>query len=151
MPIGNPILRQRITMKPIEIVVIIAAVAIVAGVIIASVVRKLKGKPSLASDCSCCSRQGKCNGSCSQADKNVDWSELVKQRKAQLEAQKARDGASDACKCESAPDACSCESAPDVCSCESAPDVCECNCMPKACECDNQASKDGDQALQKTE
>lgn len=129
-------------MKPIEIVVIIAAVAIVAGVIIASVVRKLKGKPSLASDCSCCSRQGKCNGSCSQADKNVDWSELVKQRKAQLEAQKARDGASDACKCESAPDACSCESAPDVC---------ECNCMPKACECDNQASKDGEQALQKTE
>lgn len=129
-------------MKPIEIVVIIAAVAIVAGVIIASVVRKLKGKPSLASDCSCCSRQGKCNGSCSQADKNVDWSELVKQRKAQLEAQKARDGASDACKCESAPDACSCESAPDVC---------ECNCMPKACECDNQASKDGDQALPKTE
>lgn len=120
-------------MKPIEIVVIIAAVAIVAGVIIASVVRKLKGKPSLASDCSCCSRQGKCNGSCSQADKNVDWSELVKQRKAQLEAPKARDGASDACKCESAPDACSCESA------------------SKACECDNQASKDGEQALQKTE
>ncbi len=129
-------------MKPIEIVVIIAAVAIVAGVIIASVVRKLKGKPSLASDCSCCSRQGKCNGSCSQADKNVDWSELVKQRKAQLEAQKARDGVSDACKCDSAPDACSCESASKAC---------ECNCVPKACECDNQASKDGEQALQKTE
>lgn len=129
-------------MKPIEIVVIIAAVAIVAGVIIASVVRKLKGKPSLASDCSCCSRHGKCNGSCSQADKNVDWSELVKQRKAQLEAQKARDGASDACKCGSAPDACSCESASKAC---------ECNCVPKACECDNQASKDGEQALQKTE
>ena len=120
-------------MKPIEIVVIIAAVAIVAGVIIASVVRKLKGKPSLASDCSCCSRQGKCNGSCSQADKNVDWSELVKQRKAQLEAQKARDGVSDACKCDSASKAC------------------QCNCAPKACECDNQASKDGDQALPKTE
>ncbi len=129
-------------MKPIEIVVIIAAVAIVAGVIIASVVRKLKGKPSLASDCSCCSRQGKCNGSCSQADKNGDWSELVKQRKAQLEAQKARDGANDACKCGSASNACSCESAPDACSCESA---------SKACECDNQASKDGEQALQKTE
>ncbi len=142
MPIGNPILRQRITMKPIEIVVIIAAVAIVAGVIIASVVRKLKGKPSLASDCSCCSRQGKCNGSCSQADKNVDWSELVKQRKAQLEAQKARDGASDACECDSTTDACSCDSAPKAC---------ECNCAPKACECDNQASKDGDQALPKTE
>ena len=129
-------------MKPIEIVVIIAAVAIVAGVIIASVVRKLKGKPSLASDCSCCSRQGKCNGSCSQADKNVDWSELVKQRKAQLEAQKARDGASDACECDSTTDACSCDSAPKAC---------ECNCAPKACECDNQASKDGDQALPKTE
>lgn len=129
-------------MKPIEIVVIIAAVAIVAGVIIASVVRKLKGKPSLASDCSCCSRQGKCNGSCSQADKNVDWSELVKQRKAQLEAQKARDGVNDACKCDSAPDACSCESASKAC---------ECNCAPKACECDNQASKDGEQALPKTE
>ena len=129
-------------MKPIEIVVIIAAVAIVAGVIIASVVRKLKGKPSLASDCSCCSRQGKCNGSCSQADKNVDWSELVKQRKAQLEAQKARDGVSDACKCDSAPDACSCESESKAC---------ECDCAAKACKCDNQASKDGKQALQKTE
>lgn len=129
-------------MKPIEIVVIIAAVAIVAGVIIASVVRKLKGKPSLASDCSCCSRQGKCNGSCSQADKNVDWSELVKQRKAQLEAQKAHDSVSDACNCDSAPDACNCESMSKAC---------ECNCEPKACECDGQASKDGDQTLQKTE
>ena len=51
-------------MKPIEIIVIIAAVAIVAGVIIASIVRKLKGKPSLGSDCAGCSHAGQCNGKC---------------------------------------------------------------------------------------
>ncbi len=79
-------------MKPIEIIVIIAAVAIVAGVIIASIVRKLKGKPSLGSDCAGCSHAGQCNGKCYSNQGNVDWTELVKQRKAELEAQKAQDG-----------------------------------------------------------
>lgn len=79
-------------MKPIEIIVIIAAVAIVAGVIIASIVRKLKGKPSLGSDCAGCSHAGQCNGKCCSTQGNVDWTELVKQRKAELEAQKAQDG-----------------------------------------------------------
>lgn len=79
-------------MKPIEIIVIIAAVAIVAGVIIASIVRKLKGKPFLGSDCAGCSHAGQCNGKCCSNQGNVDWTELVKQRKAELEAQKAQDG-----------------------------------------------------------
>lgn len=79
-------------MKPIEIIVIIAAVAIVAGVIIASIVRKLKGKPSLGSDCAGCSHAGQCNGKCCSNQGNVDWTELVKQRKAELKAQKAQDG-----------------------------------------------------------
>ena len=79
-------------MKPIEIIVIIAAVAIVVGVIIASIVRKLKGKPSLGSDCAGCSHAGQCNGKCCSNQGNVDWTELVKQRKAELEAQKAQDG-----------------------------------------------------------
>lgn len=79
-------------MKPIEIIVIIAAVAIVAGVIIASIVRKLKGKPSLGSDCAGCSHAGQCNGKCCSNQGNVDWTELVKQRKAELEAQKAQNG-----------------------------------------------------------
>lgn len=79
-------------MKPIEIIVIIAAVAIVAGVIIASIVRKLKGKPSLGSDCAGCSHAGQCNGKYCSNQGNVDWTELVKQRKAELEAQKAQDG-----------------------------------------------------------
>jgi len=79
-------------MKPIEIIVIIAAVAIVAGVIIASIVRKLKGKPSLGSDCAGCSHAGQCNGKCCSNQGNVDWTELVKQRKAEFEAQKAQDG-----------------------------------------------------------
>ena len=79
-------------MKPIEIIVIIAAVAIVAGVIIASIVRKLKGKPSLGSDCAGCSHAGQCTGKCCSNQGNVDWTELVKQRKAELEAQKAQDG-----------------------------------------------------------
>ncbi|UKI21220.1 MAG: FeoB-associated Cys-rich membrane protein [Christensenella sp.] len=79
-------------MKPIEIIVILAAVAIVAGVIIASIVRKLKGKPSLGSDCAGCSHAGQCNGKCCSNQGNVDWTELVKQRKAELEAQKAQDG-----------------------------------------------------------
>lgn len=77
-------------MHPIGIVTIVVAVAIVAGVIIASIVRKAKGKPSLGSDCAGCSHAGKCNGHCNSQDKDVDWTELVKQRKAELEAQRLK-------------------------------------------------------------
>lgn len=77
-------------MHPIGIVTIVVAVAIVAGVIIASIVRKAKGKPSLGSDCAGCSHAGKCNGQCNLQDKDVDWTELVKQRKAELEAQRLK-------------------------------------------------------------
>lgn len=88
-------------MGPIEIVTIIAAVAIVVGVAIASIVRKVKGKPSMGCDCAGCAHQAKCNGNCcSQQD--VDLTELVKQRKQELEAQNAQDGksAEEHCGCE---------------------------------------------------
>lgn len=78
-------------MHPIGIVTIVVAVAIVAGVIIASIVRKAKGKPSLGSDCAGCSHAGQCNGHCCSQDKNVDWTELVKQRKAELEARREKE------------------------------------------------------------
>lgn len=84
-------------MHPIGIVTIVVAVAIVAGVIIASIVRKAKGKPSLGSDCAGCSHAGQCNGHCCSQDKDIDWTELVKQRKAELEAlrEKEANGAQD--------------------------------------------------------
>ena len=78
-------------MHPIGIVTIVVAVAIVAGVIIASIVRKAKGKPSLGSDCAGCSHAGQCKGHCCSQDKNVDWTELVKQRKAELEARREKE------------------------------------------------------------
>ncbi len=78
-------------MHPIGIVTIVVAVAIVAGVIIASIVRKAKGKPSLGSDCAGCSHAGQCNGHCCSQDKDVDWTELVKQRKAELEAKREKE------------------------------------------------------------
>lgn len=74
-------------MHPVGIVTIIVAVAIVAGVIIASIVRKVKGKPSLGSDCAGCSHAGQCNGHCC-SDQKVDWSELVAKRKEELKKQK---------------------------------------------------------------
>ena len=77
-------------MHPIGIVTIVVAVAIVAGVIVASIVRKAKGKPSLGSDCAGCSHAGKCNGHCCSQDKDVDWTELVKKRKAELEAEREK-------------------------------------------------------------
>ncbi len=77
-------------MHPIGIVTIVVAVAIVVGVIVASIVRKAKGKPSLGSDCAGCSHAGQCNGHC-QSDKDVDWSELVKKRKAELEAEREKE------------------------------------------------------------
>ena len=76
-------------MHPVGIVTIVVAVAIVVGVVIASVVRKAKGKPSLGSDCAGCSHAGQCNGHCCNQDQNVDWSELVAKRKEELRKQKA--------------------------------------------------------------
>lgn len=76
-------------MHPVEIVTIVVAVAIVVGVAVASIVRKLKGKPSLGSDCAGCSHQGQCNGHCCNQDQNVDWSELVAKRKEELRQKKA--------------------------------------------------------------
>lgn len=75
-------------MHPIGIVTIVVAVAIVVGVAVASIVRKLKGKPSLGSDCAGCSHAGQCNGHCCNQDQNVDWSELVAKRKEELRKQK---------------------------------------------------------------
>lgn len=51
-------------MKPIEIIVIIASAAIVAGVIIAAIVRKVKGKKSCdcgSAGCSSCPYSANCN------------------------------------------------------------------------------------------
>lgn len=76
-------------MHPVGIVTIVVAVAIVVGVVISSVVRKAKGKPSLGSDCAGCSHAGQCNGHCCNQDQNVDWSELVAKRKEELRKQKA--------------------------------------------------------------
>ena len=76
-------------MHPIGIATIVVAVAIVVGVAIASIVRKVKGKPSLGSDCAGCSHAGQCNGHCCNQDQNVDWSELVAKRKEELKKQKA--------------------------------------------------------------
>ena len=42
------------------------------------------------SDCAGCSHAGKCNGHCCSQDKDVDWTELVKKRKAELEAEREK-------------------------------------------------------------
>lgn len=80
-------------MHPVGIVTIVVAVAIVVGVVIASVVRKAKGKPSLGSDCAGCSHAGQCNGHCCNQDQNVDWSELVAKRKEELRKKKESEDA----------------------------------------------------------
>ena len=82
-------------MHPIGIVTIVVAVAIVVGVAVASIVRKLKGKPSLGSDCAGCSHAGQCNGHCCNQDQNVGWSELVAKRKEELRQQKEKSENSD--------------------------------------------------------
>ncbi len=64
-------------MGPVEIVVIIAAIAIVLGVVIAAIVRKAKGKPSLSSDCCGCPYADKCQSchGCSAQDDSQNKSE----------------------------------------------------------------------------
>lgn len=51
-----------------EIVTIIFAVAVVAAVVVGSIIRKKKGKLSCCSDCSCCPYHTSCQ-SCRPADK----------------------------------------------------------------------------------
>lgn len=46
-----------------EIVIIALACAIVLGVVIGAIVRKIKGKPSLSSDCCGCPYADKCKDS----------------------------------------------------------------------------------------
>ena len=47
-------------MQPIEIIVIVACVLIVGGVIVTSIVNKMKGKTSCGCDCSKCSGCSTC-------------------------------------------------------------------------------------------
>ncbi len=65
-------------MGPIEITVIVLVAAFVLAMIIAMIVRKLKGKPSLSSDCGCCPYSGECHGAC----KGEDVSDIVAEAKA---------------------------------------------------------------------
>lgn len=84
-------------MKPIEIITIVACVAIVVGVIVASIVRKLKGKPSMGCDCAGCAHAKECNGACCvSSGEKVDWSELVEKRKQELQNNKT----DEVCTCE---------------------------------------------------
>lgn len=99
-------------MKPIEIITIVACVAIVLGVIIASIVRKVKGKPSLGCDCAGCAHAKECNGNCACSG-NIDINELIAKRKQELAEQNGE---------------CTCESG------NSSEQTCEC-----CCHCDSQA------------
>lgn len=86
-------------MGAIEIITIIVAVGIVLGVAIASIVRKIKGKPSIGCDCAGCAHAKECSGNCScSQDSSVDWKELVQKRKEELENQ-AKSEDTDTCEC----------------------------------------------------
>ncbi len=57
-------------MQPIEIIVIIACVVIVAGVIAKSIINKKKGKTSCGCDCSKCSGCSTCKVEPNKEDTN---------------------------------------------------------------------------------
>ncbi|MBQ7235682.1 MAG: FeoB-associated Cys-rich membrane protein [Clostridia bacterium] len=57
-------------MQPIEIIVIIACVVIVAGVIVKSIIDKKKGKTSCGCDCSKCSGCSSCKVRTNKEDTN---------------------------------------------------------------------------------
>lgn len=81
-------------MGPIEITVIVLVAAFVLAMIIAMTVRKLKGKPSLGSDCGCCPYGGNCNGACKGKDGKEDVSDIVaevKARQAEARASQEKD------------------------------------------------------------
>lgn len=61
-------------MGAFEIITIIAAVLIVVAVVVTAVVRKLKGKPSLGSECCGCPYSKGCKGTChcSTTNDNID-------------------------------------------------------------------------------
>lgn len=87
-------------MGAIGIITIIVAVGIVLGVAIASIVRKVKGKPSLGCDCAGCAHAKECSGNCSccSQEGSADWKELVENRKQELENQ-SQSNEDDTCEC----------------------------------------------------
>ncbi len=81
-------------MGTVEIIVIVLVSAFVLAMVVAMVVRKLKGKPSLGSDCGCCPYSGKCNCSCHGEE---DISDIVAAAKeAQGETSQSRSGGQEA-------------------------------------------------------
>ena len=74
-------------MGPIEITVIVLVSAFVVAMIVTMIARKLKGKPSLGSDCGCCPYGGNCHGACKCGQEDV--SDIVAEAKARR-AQKAQ-------------------------------------------------------------
>lgn len=58
-------------MKPWEIILIVACVAIVVGVIVATVVRKLKGKSGCDCDCASCKLCSHCTSQTKNNDVDV--------------------------------------------------------------------------------
>ncbi len=61
-------------MGPVEITVIVLVSLFVVAMIAVMVARKLKGKPSLGSDCGCCPYSGKCDGACSHCGNTMSAS-----------------------------------------------------------------------------
>lgn len=69
-------------MGPIEITVIVLVAAFAAGMAIAMIVRKLKGKPPMSSDCGCCPHSGACHDGCCCCDEeNAKIIEEIKNRR----------------------------------------------------------------------
>ena len=80
-------------MGAIEITVIVLVSAFVLAMIVAMAVRKIKGKPSLGSDCGCCPYNGNCHGACKGGKEDV--SDIVAEAKARR-AQMAQTDQTDA-------------------------------------------------------
>lgn len=73
-----------------EITVIVVVSAVVAAIIVAAVVRKLKGKPPLNSDCCDCPYHGDCKGGCGRDDAMLaELRERYAQKIAQNESERA--------------------------------------------------------------
>ncbi len=80
-------------MGPIEITVIVLVAAFVVAMAIAMIVRKLKGKPSLGSDCGCCPYSSNCHGACKGGKEDVsDIVAEAKARQAQRRDPQTEDG-----------------------------------------------------------
>jgi len=96
-------------MPIIEIIVIICAVALVVGVTIWSIIRKVQGKGCLDCDCSCCS------GACYKA-------KLKNKTKGEDNMNKDKCSCKDVCEC-TPENNCGCLDNEDKCSCG---DTCKC-------------------------